>query len=116
MSKVIEVYVKNEYVPVQTDYSSFATDHAACRGTIYKEESYQKFKTKKVIAPTDTKALETIEKIAKQNDLILKVYNISTFKGRLKALSRGIKLTPTIVVGTHKITGVPKREELLAMI
>lgn len=42
MSKVIEVYVKSQEMPVQFDFSSFSTDHASYRGWAYKEESARK--------------------------------------------------------------------------
>ena len=115
MGKVIEFYVRSKKVPEQADFSSFSSDHAACRGVIYKEESYTKFKTMRMITSSDEGVLEKLKEIAKDKGYILKVYDVSTLKGRLKAFRKGIKQTPTIVTETHRIVGVPKEEELQTM-
>jgi len=112
MGKVIEVYVKSKAVPVQSDYSSFSSDHSACRGVIYKEETYTKFGAVKQIVPTDKEVLNRLEEVAKEKGLILRVYDVTTLRGRFKALRKGIKQTPTIITETHRIVGVPKEEEL----
>ena len=61
MGKVIEFYVRSKKVPEQADFSSFSSDHAACRGVIYKEDSYTKFKPMKVISSPDKEVLEKLE-------------------------------------------------------
>jgi len=116
MRKIIEVYVKREEVPVVADYSSFSSDHAACRGWAYKEESYMQYKTKKIIPKRDEVALNLAIEVCKELKAELKIREVDTIKGRILAYLKGIKNTPAIVVGRNKIEGIPKKEQLRSLL
>lgn len=87
----VEVFVKSEEAPVTADHSSFASDHAACRGTVYKEESYVKYKTTKTFSENDRRLLEEAAKKAKELNGEVIVYDLSTLKGKLVAKLKGVK-------------------------
>lgn len=116
MRKTVEVYVKRKNVPVVADYSSFATDHAACRGSIYKEESYVKHKTKKIMPEMDELALKLAIDVCDELRAELKMQDVGSLKGKIFAYIKGVKNTPTIVVGKNKIEGLPEKEQLISLL
>ncbi len=81
----IEVFVRSETVPSIADHSSFASDHAACRGVIYKEETYVKYKPKKTLSEESQKLLDEAKQKATEFDAQLVIYDLSTLKGKLIA-------------------------------
>jgi len=87
----VEVFVKSEKVPVLADYSSFASDPAECRGTVYKEESYVKYKTRKAFDENNRRILEEATEKAKEFSAEVVVYDLSTLKGKLVARLKGVK-------------------------
>ena len=87
----MKVFVKSEKVPVLADHSSFASDHAACRGTVYKEESYVKYKTEKVFNENSRRILGEATEKAKELNAEVIVYDLSTLKGKLVAKLKGVK-------------------------
>jgi len=87
----VEVFIKSKKVPVLADHSSFASDHAACRGTVYKEESYVKYKIRKTFDENNRRILEEATKKAKEFRAEVIVYDLSTLKGKLVARLKGVK-------------------------
>ena len=87
----VEVFVRSEKVPVLADHSSFASDHAACRGTVYKEESYVKYKTEKTFNKNSRRILDEATEKAKELNAEVIVYDLSTLKGKLVAKLKGVK-------------------------
>ena len=106
--KVIEVYVKSEEQlkgSADGDYS------------IYDEHPCQvKYNIVKTLCPIDKQALETLCDVAKEKHFTVKVYDLSTSWGRLKAFTKGIKIIPATAVGSLRINSIPNREELLKML
>lgn len=90
----VEVFVRSEKFPIQADYSSFASDHAACRGTIYKEESYVKYKTARALTESDRKMIDEATEKAKELNAKVMVYDLSTLKGKIIAKIKGVN-SPT---------------------
>jgi len=86
----VEVFVKSERVPVIADQSSFSSDHAACRGTVYKEESYVKYKTTKKFNENSRRILEEATRKAEESNAKVVIYDLSTLKGRLVAKVKGV--------------------------
>lgn len=106
--RVIEVYVKSEEKLKGTangDYSIYA-EHPC-------EVKYNIMKT---LCSNDKQALETLCDVAKKKRSVVKVYDLSTSWGRLKAFTRGIRTVPAIAIGSSKIDGIPNREELLKIL
>jgi predicted DsbA family dithiol-disulfide isomerase len=108
MPKVIEVYVKNEEVLTQPTYIGRPLKGHWCT---FKET----YKSEKVMSETDKAALKIAEEVAKETGIELKVYDISSIKGKMKASLKGVKNTPTIVVGKNKVEGVPEKEQLMSL-
>jgi hypothetical protein len=108
MKKVIEVYIKNEELPVQPIVYQGVPGHPC---TIV--ESYR---TEKVIPEADRLTLKLAEEVSKKEGVELKVYDITSFRGKVQARMKGIKNTPTIVIGKNKIEGIPEKERLLAFL
>ncbi len=106
--EMIELYVKSEErlkSRPDRDYS------------IYAEHPCQvKYNITKTLSSADLEALEMLKLIAEEKGLTLRVYDLSNFKGKLKAFTRGINKTPVTVIGAKRIYGIPKREELLKML
>jgi protein-disulfide isomerase len=106
--EIIELYVKSE---------KRLKPHPDRDYSIYAEHPCQvKYNIMKTLSAADLKALEMLTSMAEEKGLTLRVYDLSNFKGKLKALMRGITKTPVLVVGAHKINGVPKMEELLKVL
>lgn len=108
--------MKKENAPIVADYSSFASDHAFCRGWAYKEESYVKYKTEKIMPETDGSALKVVCEVCDELGAELKIHDIGSFKGKILARLKGIKNTPTIIIGKNKIEGVPEKEQLMSLL
>ena len=105
MTTIIEVYIRNEEVVTgQAVIGRPIGDHwCTAKDTL---------KTQKVILEADRIALEVAREFAKENGLNVKVYDVSSFKGKIKADMRGVKITPTIIFGSQKIEGEQKLETL----
>lgn len=106
--KTVELYVKSEEEPKAPPNGNFA---------IFAEHPCQtKYNIIRSLPQNDKKALELLTTFTKGNRLKLKVYDISTLKGELKAKIKGVKTTPATIIGTHKIYGVPDVEMLQKML
>lgn len=109
MIRKIEVYIKNEEVATGAAYIGRPIADHWCT---FKET----LKTEKVILEADKRALEIVNEIVKEKGLKVKVCNVSSFRGKLKAKSKGITKTPCIIVGEKKIEGIPEREQILNLL
>ncbi|MFX1486973.1 MAG: thioredoxin family protein [Promethearchaeota archaeon] len=105
----IEVFVKEKEVATGKIYVGRTVREHACT---FREG----VKKEKIIPEDDKRTLEIVQKLAKENGLRVKIYNVSSFGGRLRARRRGVRNTPTITVGEQKIEGVPTREQILSML
>jgi hypothetical protein len=106
VQKVIKIYVKGEPAAVSFErgYENITPGHE-CWG----RKPVIKVKTESVLPDGDEKALRIVEEICNETRAEFKVYNINTFKGRIQARLRGVKKTPTIVIGSSKIESVLER-------
>lgn len=93
----IEVYIKNEDVVVSQGIIRPVVDHACTDGMTGK--------TERIVSVSDRLALDVAEAFANERGLILEVHDVHTFRGRLKALLKGVSKTPTIIVGNSRIEG-----------
>jgi len=98
MIEKIEVYVRNE--EVVTGQAVIGRPLAGHWCT-----AKETLKTQKVMPEADRLALEMAEEFAREKGLHLEVYDTSSFKGKLKASLKGVKTTPTIIIGNQKIEG-----------
>lgn len=111
MSKIIEVYVRNE---IASDvYREMGCEHTAT-GQVDIDRPASKLQFRKIrrLPEADEEALDVVLEVAKEKGWEVKVYNVDTFRGRLKARLKGINETPTVIVGKHRIKGVPQEQDL----
>jgi hypothetical protein len=110
LAKVIEVYVKNRKELTISECRVLVDEgHAACAGSApgitCKEES--------VLSDIDKQVIKTAKAIAKEKGMKVKVYNLSTTLGKLKARFKGVEKSPTILVGDKRIDGEIDRDSVL---
>jgi protein-disulfide isomerase len=60
----------------------------------------------------DEEVLNCAREFAYEEGLSIEVVDVSTSRGRVKARMRGVKVTPTIIIGKHKIEGRTSPEQL----
>ena len=102
MTNQIEVYVRKrrqivrQYVtpPVWDGYQ-----HHACMS---KEVTEQE----EVLPDAENQALRIVDQLATEFAVAFKVYDVTTVAGKLRARSRGITKTPTLVVNGDKIENI----------
>jgi hypothetical protein len=97
----IEVYVRSEKVITGQRITEPLSDG------VVKHQCFSKkvLDTEKVMPEVDKQVLETVKEFAKERSLSVEVYDVSSYKGKLKTVLKGIKKTPTIVIGTSRIEG-----------
>ena len=105
----IEVFVKEKEITTGKVYVGSPVREHWCT---FKEG----VKKEKIMPEDDKKTLEIVQKLAKENGVHVKVHNISSFGGRLKARRRGVKNTPTIIIGKQKIEGMPSKKQILDLL
>lgn len=104
MAAKIEVYVRNEVGLLSQGIMRPVVDHWCSDAPTGRYER---------VMPDKDRALLTIaEEFAKGKGLQLKVCDVCTFTGRLKAWLKGIRETPTVVIGKSRIVGGLDSEQL----
>ena len=68
-------------------------------------------KTEKAISEEDKAALKLVKELAAEKNLRFRIIDVASLKGKLRARLKGVKATPTIIVGHNRLTGVPQKEE-----
>lgn len=105
MKKVIEVFFVNEEVPASGPTYSEAVSGHPCTGAVT-------YRTDQIMPEVDQQMLRMVLEIAQEKELVVKLYDVATWRGRLKAFLKGVKETPTVVVGDKRIVGAVTRNEL----
>jgi hypothetical protein len=70
--------------------------------------------TEEVISEEDEAVLKLVEELAVAKNLRLHVIDVARLSGKLRAKLRGVKATPTIIVGNGRLTGVLQKKEVEA--
>jgi hypothetical protein len=91
--------------------TSFQGRPVAAAGEVHYCSVKEISKTEKVISEEDKAALKLVEELAAEKNLRFRVINVASLRGKLRARLKGVKATPTIIVGNNRLTGVPKKEE-----
>jgi hypothetical protein len=117
MAKTVEVYIMNKEVMTHAggDVSTLAGAvfaHIRTHDCSMKETP----ESQKIISEEDKAALKVVEELAAENSLRLRIIDIASLKGNLRARLKGIKATPTIIVGNNRLIGVPRKEEFEALL
>lgn len=109
MRKVIEVFIRSKEVLTQHAHTGRPIAGHACT----MKEGYR---SQKIMSETERAALKIAEAVAEEAGTGLRIYDVGSFVGKMKASVKGIKSTPMIIVGKRKIEGIPKREDLLLLV
>jgi len=110
MAKAIEVYLKNTFVPVGVEEVFVLM----CPGHECTRNPATFAKLERILAEPDRKALEIVTTIADEKRLNVRVYNVSTLKGKIRARLKGVQTTPTIIIDSHRVEDEITREKLLS--
>jgi len=105
MRKVIEVFVVNEDVPSSGPAYSEAVSGHPCTGAVT-------CRTEQIMPEVDRQLLKIVSEMADEKELTVKLYDVATWKGKLKALLKSVKETPAVVVGDRRLVGLVTKDEL----
>jgi len=109
MAKKIEVYITNKEVVISTGLEGRPL--AGAEGVHYC--SVKKIsKTEKVTSEEDEAVLKLVKEVATEKNHKFQIIDISSSKGKLKARLKGVRTTPTIIVGNKRLIGAPQKETL----
>jgi hypothetical protein len=108
MVRTIEVYVMNKEVITSPALQGRPLTVANVSTT---GSALNTFETEKVLSEEDKTALKLVKEFAAEKNLRFRVIDVAGLKGKLRARLKGVKATPTIIVGNNRLIGVPKKEE-----
>jgi hypothetical protein len=110
----IEIYVKIEKVGVNLKPDRPATDAFQPRMSRWGWPSVdgQLSRVTMVMSENDELALKCAQEFADSEGLLIEVCDINTFRGKIRAQMKGVKTTPTIVIGRSRVEGKFTPEQL----
>jgi len=111
--KTIEVYIMNKEVITQT---AIEGRPLAAGGGVHYCTVKEVAKTEKIVSNEDKAAIQLVEALVAGKGLKIRIIDMASFKGKVKARLKGVKTTPIIIVGNNRIVGVPKKRELSAIL
>lgn len=111
-TRVIEVFVRNTEVPVGT----FQTYEFSTPGHPCTRKPITALISESVLPENHKQAIKIAERAAKGKKMELKIHNVSTRIGKVKAFLRGVRETPTIIVENRKISGEIAEKQLLSLL
>ena len=108
MARTVEVYIMNKEVVTQT---ALEGRPLVAGGEVHYCSVKEISKTEKIISDDDKAALQLVKTLTAKKDFKIRVVDVASLKGKMKAKLKGVKATPTIIVGNNRLVGVPKKEE-----
>jgi glutaredoxin len=117
MAKTIQVYIMNREVTTRAGLNGRTLEaaveaHSRTHDCLMKEIS----NTEKVISEEDKAALKLVKELYAEKSLRFRVIDVASLKGKLMARLKGVKTTPTIIVGNSRLVGVPQKEAFEALL
>jgi hypothetical protein len=113
MAKTFQVYIMNKEVVTRTSLEGKLTDGG---GGVTHYCTREISKTEKVISEEDKAALKLVKELAAEKNLNFRIIDVASLRGKLRARLKGVKATPTIIVGNDRLAGVPRKEEFVALL
>lgn len=104
MTAKIEVYIRNEVGLMSQGIMRPVVDHWCSDAPTGKYV--------KIIREEDRAVLAAVEEFAKEKGLQIEVCDVATFAGKLKAKLKGVRKTPTILIGKQRFEGELGTEQL----
>jgi len=105
----IEVYIKGEEVVVGSEMIGQPVSDGV---TTHYCTINQALKREELMPEADRLALEIVNKFASEKGLKVEVCDISTFKGKMKARLKNVRVTPTILIGERRIESEDELRQL----
>jgi hypothetical protein len=113
---MIEVFVCSHSMDVDVDTLREMSSHSYCYpglGSALLKGLESKFKGR-ILSSEDNEVLERFKTLGEKCDDEVKVYDVSRATDRIKALSRGIRKTPTIINQGKKYEGIKEIQQWLS--
>lgn len=112
MAGTIQVFVNDEKVPVRNfqTYEFTTAGHECTRKPI----TVPIFES--VLPEIHKQVIKIAERVAAEKGMKLKIFNLSSRMGKVKAVLKGVRETPTIIVGNHKISEGITENKLLHLL
>jgi len=113
----VEVYVKSIRQFSTETYRERGCEHTATgQVDLFRPQNKLQFKRIRGLPDEEKEALKIVDEIAKEKGFEVKVHDLSTFMGKIKARIRGISRTPTVLIENNKIEGKISKEKLIKLI
>lgn len=111
---MIKVYVKIRKVALNLGSERPATDAFQPRMSRWgwTNVDIQPSRAQKIMSESDEVALNCAREFADNEGLSIEVVDVNTSRGKIKARMKGVKVTPTIAIGKHKIEEISTPEQL----
>ncbi len=109
MGKAIEVYLKSVAVPVGIEEAYYLI----CSGHECTRKPAAFAKVDRVLSEADRSLFDVVRTVAKEKGEDVRVYDLSTFRGRFMARLKGVHSTPTVIIDNHRIEGAITKDRLL---
>lgn len=113
---LIEVFVRSSSVYMDVETARDMAPHSYCApGTTegLVSEVLSKFKGR-LLPEDDSKALERVLQILRETQESVKVYDVSRTTDKLRAVKRGIRNTPTVIINGEKYEGLEAISQALS--
>jgi hypothetical protein len=113
----VELYVKTErkFSPETHEAAGVCEHTITGQVDMYRPHCMIGLKKTKALTGADISALQIVQDVADKKMWKVKVYDISSFSGKMKARMNEIRTTPTLLINNFRIEGVPERDRLLSL-
>jgi len=112
MAETIHVYVKGEQKLTAEDALVYVESGHSCSGT----KSALTYKKERVLPESHKQAISIATRMAEERGMKLRICDVSSGRGRLRARLAGVNETPTIIVRNQRITEKITEEKLLSIL
>ena len=112
MVETLQVYVKGEQKLAAENALVFAETGHPCSGT----KSATTLRKEQVLPESHRQVINIARKVAEEKGMKLQIYDVSSKKGRLRALLASVNETPTMIVRNQRITENITGEKLLSIL
>lgn len=112
MVGTLQVFVRGEPKLAAENVLRYVEAGHPCSGT----KSAITLKKEHVLPESHRQVISIASKLAEEKGMKLEVYDVSSRRGRLRALLAGVNETPAMIVGNQKVTENITEEKLLSIL
>jgi len=110
--KLIEVFVKSEGMMAGT-YPAWAL---SCPGHECTRTPITEVRFESVLPEIHKHVVDMVEKVTKEKGMQLRILDVSSRSGKLRAFLKGVNKTPTVLVKNKKVAGEITESKLLSLL